>query len=317
MFIKTINRRKKGLLIFSLVTLLAGCEAPLNLEGVNQEQNKPVRRTDQLLGVAISKDSVVVVGSDGVVLTSPVTELNWQRQELKNNPNFVDIDTCPDDSLIALSMESQLWISRDQGQSWNSSDIPTQESLITVTCGPDNSYWATGSFSTLMSSHDQGKSWHELSLDEDAAIASLQFFDNQNLIATGEFGLLARSDDSGQNWTLLDPIPNEFFPLTSYFSDPKTGWVAGLGGTILKTIDGGLNWQKQITPTDSPIYNFYISENRLFAFGDHGTVLEQQSGNWVRLDAPKIPVYLRDGKQLARDKLLISGGWGALFTVDI
>ncbi len=317
MYTKIINKRKKGILIFSLITLLTGCEAPLNLEGVDQERNKSVRRTDQLLGVAVSKDNVIVVGSDGVVLTSPVNELNWQRQELKNKPNFVDIETCPDSSLIALSMESQLWTSHDQGQSWQSSDIPTPESLITVTCGPDNSYWATGSFSTLMSSQDQGKSWNELSLNEDAAIASLQFLDNQNLIATGEFGLLARSEDGGQNWTLLDPIPNEFFPMTSYFSDSATGWVAGLGGIILTTTDGGLSWQKQATPTESPIYNFYVSGSRLFAFGDHGTVLEQQNGNWVRLDAPKIPVYLRDGKQLDAKRLLVSGGWGSLFTVDI
>ncbi len=318
MFIKiTNNRHLRSTLVFALTTFLAGCEAPLNLEGVETEMSKAVHRTDQLLGVAVSQDQVVVVGSDGVVLTSPVSDLKWQRQQLSNNPNFVDIELCPDQSLIALSMERQLWISEDQGQHWRSSDIPTRESLTSVACGPDNSYWAAGSFSTLVSSHDKGASWNEQSLNEDAAISSVQFFDSQNLIATGEFGLLARSEDGGANWSLLDPIPNEFFPMTSYFSDPSTGWVAGLGGTILYTDDAGQSWQSQETPTDSPIYNFYARDGRLFAFGDHGTVLEQQHSLWRKLDTPNIPVYLRDGKLLDKQHLLVSGGWGALFTVDI
>ena len=301
----------------TLPLIITGCEAPLNLEGVEQELTKPVRRTDQMQALAVVEDSVIVVGSDGLVLTSKAGELDWQRQQLSGKPNFVAIDTCPDNSVIALSMEHQLWISDDQGQNWRTSDIPTYESLITVTCGPDNSYWATGSFSTLMSSHDQGANWNELSLNEDASIGSLQFFDTDNLIATGEFGLVARSEDAGQNWTVQDPIPNDFFPMGTHFSDPDTGWVAGLGGTILATTDGGQNWHKQSTPTESPIYNFYANDTRLFAFGDHGTVLEQQGDSWVKLDAPKIPVYLRDGKQIDDKRLLVSGGWGALFTVDI
>lgn len=297
--------------------LLTGCEAPLNLEGVNKEQEKQVRRTDQFQAIAVSGDVVTVVGSDGLVITSDKEQLNWQRQELDSKPNLIAVETCPDKSLIALSMEHQLWISDDQGKNWRHSDIPTYESLISVTCAPDNSYWASGSFSTLMSSHDQGKSWNELSLNEDATISSVQFFDRNNAVAVGEFGFMARTEDGGLNWITQEPIPNEFFPLGSHFSDASTGWVAGLGGTILSTTDGGQTWNTQETPTESPIYNFYANDTRLFAFGDHGTVLEQKGEKWVRLESLKIPVYLRDGKQIDDKRLLVSGGWGALFTVDI
>ena len=315
-----VNFKNKSAAVLATIAMplvLTGCEAPLNLEGIEQEQNKSVRRTDQLQALAVSKDVVTVVGSNGLVLTSTTPELNWQRQELESKPNFVAVETCPDNSLIALSMEHQLWISDDQGKHWRSSDIPTAESLISVTCGPDNSYWAMGSFSTLMSSHDKGSSWNELSLNEDATISGLQFFDSDNAIAVGEFGFMARSSDGGQNWTLQEPIPNEFFPLGSHFSNASTGWVAGLGGTILSTTDGGQTWQQQETPTESPIYNFYANDTRLFAFGDHGTVLEKLDNKWVRIEAPKIPVYLRAGKQIDENRLLVSGGWGALFTVDI
>lgn len=310
--------KTKGLLAaLTMPLLLAGCEAPLNLNGVENELTKSVRRTDQLMAVTVAGDKVVIAGSDGLILSSDRAQLNWQRQELEQRPNFVAIDTCPDNSMIALSMEHQVWISSDQGVSWDMSELPTYESLISLTCGPDNSYWASGSFSTFMSSHDQGTSWQELSLNEDATITSVQFLDNNRMIATGEFGLVARSEDAGQNWAVQEPIPNEFFPQGSYFKNSDTGWVAGLGGTILHTSDGGLSWNPQQTPTESPLYGFYANDTRLFAFGDHGTVLELKGQQWARLDSPKIPVYLRDGMQISADKLLVAGGWGSLFTIDI
>jgi len=316
---KTVWQIKVKELLATAITsfVLMGCEAPLNLEGVENELSKSVRRTDQLQAVALSQGVVTVVGSDGLVLTSASNELNWQRQVLAERPNFVDIDTCSDGSMIALSMEHSVWLSTDQGQSWNKKDIPSQESLISLTCGPDNSYWVTGSFSTLISSKDQGQSWQETTLNEDALITQVQFLSADELIATGEFGLVARSIDGGQNWSVQTPIPNEFFPLGSHFSDASTGWVAGLGGIILNTTDGGENWTTQSTPTESPLYGFYSNDNQLFAFGDHGTVLKLNGSGWERLNSPSIPVYLRDGTQISDSQLIVAGGWGSLFTVDL
>jgi photosystem II stability/assembly factor-like uncharacterized protein len=319
-FIRQIYGEKKSknlLTVVAIVIALTGCEASLNLEGVKKESAKSVRRTDQFQAVAISQEVIAVVGSDGLILTSPQHDLNWQRQVLEERPNFVDIDTCPDNSFIALSMEHQVWRSTDQGKTWTENDIPTQEDLISLTCGPDNSYWATGSFSTLMSSKDQGKNWQETTLNEDAFITQVQFLDEKNLFAIGEFGFIARSDDKGQNWTIQDPLPNEFFSQGSYFKDVKTGWVAGLAGVIMNTTDGGMTWSIQPTPTESPLFGFYANNSRLFAFGDHGTVLELNGTTWQRVKTPKIPVYLRDGMQISDSQLIVAGGWGALFPINI
>lgn len=316
--IRQISSKRKSLLtVIPMTIALTGCEAPLNLDGIESELKKSVRRTDQLQAVALSQDVITVVGSDGLILTSATNELSWHRQVLEERPNFVDIDTCPDNSQIALSMEHSIWSSKDKGQSWTKFDIPTQESLISLTCGPNNSYWVTGSFSTLVSSNDQGKTWLETSLNEDASITQVQFLSDSELVATGEFGLVARSKDGGKNWAVQSPIPNDFFPLGSYFSDTNTGWVAGLGGTILNTIDGGESWTTQLTPTESPLYGFYANNSQLFAFGDHGTVLKLNGADWERLNTPQIPVYLRDGIQINSNQLIVAGGWGTLFTVDI
>ncbi|MCP4596331.1 YCF48-related protein [Neptuniibacter sp.] len=297
--------------------LLTGCEAPLNLEGVNNELEKQVRRTDQFQGVAVNDNSMVVVGADGLVLTSPVDKLEWKRQEIKGSPALVDISVCSDQSFVALSMDKQVWFSSDNGQSWTASKLPTPEDVLDLTCAPDNSVWVVGSFSTILNSYDQGKTWAETTLNEDAMLTNIQFLDQSTAILTGEFGLYVRSDDAGQTWNTPEYIPNDFYTQNAHFTSAENGWVAGLSGQILHTADGGVTWTKQNTPTESPLYGFYQAGDRLFAFGDHATVLEYTGMDWKRIPNPNIPVYIRDALQLENGQLLMAGGFGSLYTLDI
>ncbi|WP_299182964.1 YCF48-related protein [uncultured Neptuniibacter sp.] len=308
---------KPGLLISMLGVALTGCEAPLNLEGIEEEKTKSVRRTDQFQAVAANGHALVAVGNDGLILRSPADSLKWQRQSIDIQSSFVDIAACPDQRFVALSMDKQVWQSVDNGASWQASELPTPEDLLDLTCAPDNSVWVVGSFSTVLHSKDQGKTWQENTLNEDAMLTGIQFLDASTAIMTGEFGVVSRSNDGGQSWNPPSYIPNDFYTQTAFFTDANTGWVGGLSGQILYTDDGGENWTKQPTPTESPIYGFYQSGTRLFAFGDHSTVLEYTGSDWARVNSQGRPVYLRDAIQLSNGELLFAGGAGSLFTLDI
>jgi len=311
-----------ALALLGLFLILSGCEAQLDLDGVNQEMGKSLRRTDQFQDLTTNGTVITAVGSAGLILTSPKVSgpeepLQWTRTELEGQPNFIDIDSCPDNSMVALAVERQIWISTNNGQHWTKSDLPTQEDMISLTCTPNGDYWVVGSFSTLLHSADKGASWNEHSLGEDAILTQIQFFDAQNGFLIGEFGLIAKTEDGGQNWQSANTIPGEFYPVGSYFADPQRGWVAGLDGVILHTSDGGDTWERQETPTNFPLYGFHAKDDRLFAFGDHNTVLELNDQHWVPLDTPHSPAYVRDGGIIADDLLLVAGGRGTLFTVNI
>ena len=43
-------------------------------------------------------------------------------------------------------------------------------------------------------------------------------------------------------WKWQNPIPVGNTLRSVFFTGANTGYVAGLGGTILKTIDGGTSW---------------------------------------------------------------------------
>ncbi len=312
--VKTGRTALLGAMVLPLC--MTGCEAPLNLEGVEKELQKQVRRTDQFQGIAANDTTLVTIGSDGVVLTSAVAELHWKRQQLEGEPALVDIATCPDQSFVALSMDKKVWRSSDNGVSWQGSQLPTPEDVLDLTCAPDNSIWVVGSFSTVLHSKDQGQTWQENTLNEDAMLTGIQFLDSHTVIMTGEFGVVARSDDGGMNWNPPEYIPNDFYTQTAHFVSPTEGWVGGLSGQILYTQDG-INWQQQSTPTESPIYGFHRIGERLFAFGDHSTVLEFTGADWAKVKSQSKPVYLRDALQLANGQLLFAGGAGSLFTLDV
>ncbi|GAA0692077.1 hypothetical protein GCM10009104_18910 [Marinobacterium maritimum] len=311
------NRLLQAVALGGCAFLLTACEAPLNLTGVDQELNKSIRRTDQIQALAATEKLQIAVGNDGLVLTRQGSGASWQRQILEGAPNLIDVEACPDGSLIALSFERQLWMADARGQQWHKSDLPTPENLLDAECASDGSYWAVGSFSTLVVSRDGGESWSETSLNEDAMITSIQFLNDQTAYATGEFGLVARTDDGGRNWETLDYIPNDFYPQAAHFSSRESGWVVGLDGMVLHTRDAGLSWQAESTPVVAPLYGIAETDAGLFALGENGTLLTRSDNHWSQVETPAMPVWLRSAVGQANGELLVAGGAGTLMSLPI
>jgi photosystem II stability/assembly factor-like uncharacterized protein len=47
-----------------------------------------------------------------------------------------------------------------------------------------------------------------------------------------------------------------------YFLDQNRGWVAGSGGTLLETIDGGQTWRKLLPPTKDNLRDVYFADEK-------------------------------------------------------
>lgn len=323
-FCRTIAMRLQNAFKLSCLAAciaLAGCEAKLNLQGVEQERKKEILRTDLYQEMVKQKDLITLVGSQGVILTSHNNGKSWDRQILEGKPNLIGLTLCPDNTLVALAFDKSLWTSQDQGSSWQKNTIPTQESVLDISCAPDGTYWVTGSFSTLLQSRDRGKTWQEDTFGEDTQLTHIRFFDENTGIISGEFGVFYRTENGGKNWQLISTIGDSFYPLTTFFSDSLTGWAGGLNGKIHHTKDGGINWIEQPTPVTSPIYAFIQSDKHLIATGDHGTVLAWKNDQWTRVKSPGTPVYLSTGSVLEKTpeahELLVAGGWGTLFSIAL
>lgn len=302
--------------VFVLPAILA-CEAPLVLDRVEAQRALPTQRSDLLQAVATNRETLVVVGNRGAVITSQDNGTSWRRQVLEGTPFLLDVTVCPDGQFVALAAERQVWIGEENGANWRVAPMGTDEAPQALTCDPRGRIWVVGSFSTILRSDDLGQTWMETSLDEDLYFTTIQFVDENNAFMTGEFGVVVRTTDAGETWENLEALPDEFYPQAAYFRDTQTGWVVGLTGTVFNTTDGGTTWSRQDTGTDAPLYGIGHGGSALYVVGGYGTVLKLGAGgSWSRVDHGKpIRFYLRGATVLSNRRLLTAGGAGALFVL--
>lgn len=303
------------------LTIIISCEAPLNLEGVEQQAKNAFQRSDRLQDIVANESVQVVVGSFGIILLSKDNGQNWSRQQLASQPTLIDLVACPNNDLVAISVEGSIWRSTDNGVSWIEKSLGSEEIPQATDCAPDGTIWVVSSFSTFLNSSDNGKTWSSLSLDKDLILSYVKFFTPMKGIATGEFGSLFTTLDGGISWNAQNPIPNEFYPIASYFTSEKQGWVAGLSGKIIQTSDGGNTWVTEITPSQIPLYSLSGNGRQVYAVGALGTILvkdiTRQDQDWhlFQYDNPTRG-YLR-GIMLNEAVITAVGGGGAFVRLSL
>lgn len=302
-----------------LGALLAGCEAPLDLAGVHSQLSQPTQRSDLFQAVARHQDTVIAVGGMGTVVQSSDGGVNWQRTTLTGKPFLVDVTACPDGTFYAIDRIDGLWSARSDGQ-WARKALPEMTEPQGMTCDASNVIWVIGGFSTILHSTDAGNSWETWVGDEDIYLTTIQFVDPHHGIVSGEFGAMLLSTDSGVSWNRVNDLPDSFYPQSTYFTSPTTGWVVGLNGTIWKTESGGQSWQRMQSGIKTPLYGITGFGNTVVAVGDNTTILYHRVGDesWTPLnDATKSRTYLRGVTGLGGGKFIAAGGGGTLFTITI
>ena len=294
---------------------LSGCEAQLNLAGVDQQRAQSRMRFDMYQAIARGDDQLIAVSSTGAVLSSTTGGLSWERTDLEHNPTLIDVAACPDGRFAALDTRRKLWL-LDGGQ-WSERPIDTPESVLSITCDPANRIWVTAAFSTLMRTSDGGESWTMQSMDEDFQFTSIQFIDADWGIATGEFGTVTITEDGGETWNPAEYIPNEFYPMAVVFTDRQTGFVAGLNGITWVTRDGANTWTRYDTPSPTPLYGIASRDGQVIAVGEGGAVYSWQGDGWRSVPGvPTMLAYLRAVEILDENTVLVGGGFGAIMRLS-
>lgn len=298
--------------------VLAACEAPLNLEQVDAEGAKDLRRYDMLQAAAHNGDQVAVVSSVGAVVVSGDGGQNWERIELPGRPSLIDITACETGDFFALDSQRRVWRRVAGETEWHASKVDTPEATLSIYCAPNGRVWVTASFSTLYWSDTSLGQWQEFSLYEDLQFTAVRFVDELNGFAVGEFGTVLASTDGGDTWEPREPIPNEFYPMGADFLDARSGWVGGLDGVIWHTADGAQSWQRQESVTSAPIYNIHANGHGVFAVGGSAKLVELKGDTWHTFaGAPEVLAYMRGLDTLANGSLLVAGGGGTLAVIPL
>lgn len=86
------------------------------------------------------------------------------------------------------------------------------------------------------------------------------------IVAVGAHGNIVYSDDRGDHWQQAEQVPTQVLLTSVSFADDRHGWAAGHDSLILRTTDGGVNWEivyeNRIPDSDvpKPILDLYFSD---------------------------------------------------------
>jgi photosystem II stability/assembly factor-like uncharacterized protein len=104
--------------------------------------------------------------------------------------------------------------------------------------------------------------------------------------------VIAVSGSFAQSWQWVNPLP-QGNPLNAIsFINDNTGFAAGSIGTMLKTTNGGLNWNAVNVNTQRDIWKiFFATLTTVYACGDSGLVLKStdlgSTWNQVNINTPR------------------------------
>jgi len=165
-----------------------------------------------------------------------------------------------------------------------------------------NKGWIVGERGLLLKTEDGGSTWKQHPQLTDLALFKLFFINENQGVAVGEGGTILYTENGGSLW---QPYPVDWLTVLPeslisagvlapalfdvFFLDSSHGWIVGDRGIVLKTSDGGKQWEISRVGFFSPLYDvFFKNESEGWAVGQNGTIIYSQDGgkSWVELKTP-------------------------------
>lgn len=208
---------------------------------------------------------------------------------------------------------------------WDLQESPVDVDFEDVAQLDNKTAWAVGSGGVIVSTTDGGSSW---TLDLSPVGDDLMTIDlvNNTIFAAGKSGKIIKKVING-NWEDVSPIGagSVIFRALSIAQSntPSTSvvYVAGEGGEIWKTSDGGSNWNQQFSPSIEDIYDIdFLNATWGLAVGDNGDIIGTLNGNtWNQRDEkPSMGgSALRGVKFRSRTRAYITGDNGLFLRSEI
>ncbi|MCY1491112.1 Ycf48-like protein [compost metagenome] len=134
--------------------------------------------------------------------------------------------------------------------------------------------------------------------------------------AVGAYGMIVHTRDGGRSWAYVAGLDNpERLHLNAVLGLADGSLlVAGEGGRLHRSGDGGRTWQAVAQPTQASLYRLLrLDDGQLLAMGFGGALFgsRDQGQNWQAIALP-VKASLYGGEQLADGSLLLSGQGGLL-----
>ncbi|RLD91682.1 MAG: hypothetical protein DRJ09_00295 [Bacteroidetes bacterium] len=242
----------------------------------------------------INHDTGWIVGYYKIILRTTDGGEHWNRIISDSHHDLHFFSVCFGDSLDGcavgggLSSESPglLMVTNDGGLTWTDKTPPDAKSLNKVTYINANTAWVSGN-GQLYKTVDGGNSWTEHNLVAYEHYNDIYFFDEQRgVLLVEDYDMVRLTFDGGETWDSVAQIGLGSNTLLTSFSCGAYNQLVAVGseGTIAKTVDGGITWQKLSKGQDLSFYSlgFFNALEGIATTGFwHGKMMRTHDGGYT------------------------------------
>ncbi len=179
-----------------------------------------------------------------IMLFSTALTAQYKGQLSGNTETLWDIHTAPDGTHY-IPGNKGIILRQDTGcTGWDQQSTGATNGVRGIWFTNDSTGYACGTSGTLFKTTNRGDHWSPLVSGTTIGLLDIEFITDSigYTVGGGSGGFrILRTTDAGLSWSTVDStLTHSPFDLT--FVDQNTGYLAGVGGMIMKTVDGGLNW---------------------------------------------------------------------------
>lgn len=140
------------------------------------------------------------------------------------------------------------------------------------------------------------------------------------VVVVGERGHILISEDGGQSWQQAD-VPTQATLTGVFFHDRTLGWAVGHDATILRTRDGGKNWELvyYAPEKEAPFLDVWFSDAQNgYALGAYGLFLATEDGGdtWLSRRISDADYHLNHISHARNGKLYVAAEAGMIYRSD-
>lgn len=241
-----------------------------------------------------------IVGSGGTVYETADGGSTWTKrqnftQDTLKQISFSDASNgwvlCQRDVFNRGAMGSSYMMrTTDGGSTWNRYEFSGgRERVTSFFFNPKGAGYAVGEKGAIFEYKPDSDTWDRRPTAFSYILMGGAFSGDQTATLVGTGGNVFYSEDSGASWINANFQTKPTGAMTSvFFVNRSYGWVAGAGGAIYQTLNGGRSWRQQTTGVKSDLTNVrFATSAEGYAVGENGTILySKTAGNvWIAEDS--------------------------------
>ncbi len=224
----------------------------------------------------INANTGYLCGDDGFIRKTTTGGTTWFPLTTNTNFGIYGIDAVDELHVYASVTNGTILRSTDGGANFTPVPVSANQ-ILTVDFSSKDTGYAAGQGGVVYRTTDAGLSWTFLNASTINNFWDIYALNNNDLYLAAYYGTLRRTNDGGSNFK--NAFANNALLEGIQMLNSMIGYAVGLDGVILKTTDGGVTWDQQISNSTESLQALFFTDAKTgYAVGSAGTLLKTTDG---------------------------------------